>query len=137
MRTQPPAADTIRRVSLSVVLLAAAAAAVAAPATAPSTTVASVPPYQGKFEYHYGAYVLRVECHDDRHLAWTLPDGGGETVVVDRREISPGIYLTSWTEKDGEVVAQVADYRVGTLDSVLVKDGRRSVHHGTIRRLTP
>lgn len=108
----------------------ATAAAKAAPSTQPA--------YVGRFIYRYPGFVVRAELKEPTKMRWTILEGGpvGKSAeeTVDRREIAPGIYFVAWTESDGTIVSQVADYTKNKVTSTLVTGGKRLLFEGTIER---
>lgn len=107
----------------------------AAPATQPATQPA---PYLGKFEYRYPGFVVHVEVHDAKHLKWTTNMNGqtqSEEVTVERRTITPGVEVLSWTEASGAMAVQTADFNAMKLVTTLIVNGQRTVFEGKIVRV--
>lgn len=132
----------IPSIVVALVALCASLAPAQHPTTAPAAA-ATRPAYVGAFEYVYpdAGFRVRADVPDARRLKWTILDGAGarngETAdeFVDRRTIAPGIEFVSWTERDGTMVVQVADFNAMQLTTCLITNGRRIVLEGQIKRL--
>ena len=100
----------------------------------------SNPPYIGVFEVHYPeGVVFRSEVADTDTMRWTGLEGPmrGLSGVeqTDRRESRPDVYFVSWSEPDGTVIAQVADYTKMRVTTCMVTAAGRVVLEGQLRRI--
>ena len=98
------------------------------------------PSHLGTFVYRYeGGLVYELNFDSDTKLRWRCLEGddkghaGSEESL--RVAIRPGVHFLSWVEKDGLVVTQVIDYDAGTVNCVLVVEGKRIVLQGSVTRL--
>jgi hypothetical protein len=105
----------------------------------PTTAPATRPAYVGAFEYVYPGFRVRADVPDARRPRWTIlggpRDGQSAEETVDRRTIAPGIEFVSWTERDGTMIAQVADFNAMRLTTCLITGGKRIVLEGQIKRI--
>jgi phenolic acid decarboxylase len=79
-------------------------------------------------------YLISFEC--ERTLRWEVVSGpnAGQSAIelYDSVQIAPNIYFITWSEEDGTVISQVADYSQMIVYTSLACDGNRILLRGTL-----
>ncbi|WP_454195250.1 MoaF-related domain-containing protein [Nocardia sp. Marseille-Q1738] len=99
--------------------------------------------FGSRFLAYMGDYVAVLRYESDTRLTITVLEGAGlaegghrESVETTMAELRPGLFFSTWRERSGTTVTQIADFPNGVVRAVAVPvEGNAVILVGTLRVL--